>query len=111
MIFAESPTASGRWWAEVLGADLHLEVEGESEYAWIDLDGVEFGFHMADDNRNPRGGGSPVPYWAIDDVDAVRQRLLDAGCTRHRGPLQVDPQKKICQLVDPFGVVIGLDGP
>ena len=95
----------------MLGVALHREVDGDSVYAWLELDGgVEFGFHMADEKKNPPGG-SPVPYWAVEDVDTVSQRLLDAGCTHHRGPLQVDPGRKICQVVDPFGVVIGLEGP
>lgn len=34
-----------------------------------------------------------------------------AGRTRHRGPLQVDEQRQISQLTDPFGTIIGVDGP
>lgn len=53
-----------------------------------------------------------MPYWSVTEVDAVRQRLLDAGCTPHRGPLDVGDGtgRKIAQLVDPFGNVIGIDG-
>ncbi|MCX4637146.1 VOC family protein [Streptomyces sp. RPA4-5] len=110
MYFTPSPDEVGRWWSDALGAELHREEAGESVYTWLDVDGVEFGFHMADEKRNPHGG-STVTYWSVDDVDAVRQRLLDAGCTHHRGPLQVVPGRKICQVIDPFGIVIGLDGP
>lgn len=110
MCFTPSPDTAGQWWSEVLGVELHREVEGESVYTWLDVDGVEFGFHMADEQRNPLGG-STVPYWSVADVAAVRQHLLDAGCTHHRGPLQVVPGRTICQVVDPFGTVIGLDGP
>ncbi|MCQ4045783.1 VOC family protein [Streptantibioticus rubrisoli] len=111
MVFADDPEKSARWWADVLEAEeIHLEVENGRVYAWLDVDGVELGFHPADDARNPRGG-SPVVYWAVDDVDAVRQRLLDAGCTHHRGPIEAEPGRKICQLTDPFGTIIGIDGP
>lgn len=41
----------------------------------------------------------------------VRDRLPAAGCTHHRGPLRISPDRRICQVVDPFGRVIGLDGP
>lgn len=74
------------------------------------LGGVELGFHPADDTRNPRGG-SPVVYWAVESVDTTRTALLDRGCTHHRGPLDIDDGRRICQLVDPFGTVFGLDGP
>ncbi|WP_055530169.1 VOC family protein [Streptomyces graminilatus] len=108
MIFAEDPEKSARWWGGVLKTDVHLDVDGNSVYAWLDVAGVEFGFHPLDEQRNRRGH-SPVPYWAVDDV---RQRLLDAGCTHHRGPLDVGDGtgRKIAQLTDPFGNVIGIDG-
>lgn len=41
----------------------------------------------------------------------MRQRLLDAGCTPLRGPMNVDGDRWICQVTDPFGAVHGLDGP
>lgn len=112
MIFAEDPEKSARWWGGVLQSEVHLDVDGDAVYAWLDVAGVEFGFHPLDEKRNRRGA-SPVPYWAVDDVDAVRRQLLDAGCTHHRGPLDVGDGtgRKIAQLVDPFGNVIGLDGP
>ena len=110
MVFALNPEKSARWWATILGAQLHLDVNGDSVYAWFDLHGVEYGFHPADDDRNPRGG-SPVVYWAVDDLTAARDHLLAAGCTHHRGPLRIDEQRQICQLTDPFGTIIGLDGP
>ncbi len=110
MIFAEDPEKSARWWAGVLGKEVHLDIDGKSVYAWIDMDGLELGFHMSDEKNNPRGG-SPVVYWSVDDLDSTRQRLLDAGFAHHRGPLQVELGRKICQLTDPFGTVIGLEGP
>ncbi|MFJ4503257.1 VOC family protein [Streptomyces sp. NPDC088864] len=113
MVFAEDPEASARWWAGVLEAEVHVDVDERSGavYAWIDVAGVEFGFHPLDEERNKRGG-SPVPYWAVDEIDAVRRRLLDAGCAHHRGPLDVGDGtgRRIAQLTDPFGNVIGIDG-
>ncbi|MCK9902582.1 glyoxalase [Parafrankia colletiae] len=110
MTFADDPEKSARWWAGVLNAPVHLEVDGDSVYAWLNVSGVELGFHQADDDRNPRGG-SPVVYWSVTDLDTVRGWLLDAGCRHHRGPLTVTEGRRICQLVDPFGTIIGLEGP
>ncbi|MGW7002631.1 VOC family protein [Streptomyces sp. NPDC054933] len=109
MVFADDPEKSARWWASVLDTEVHLEVDDGRVYAWLDVGGIELGFHPADETRNPRGG-SPVVYWAVDDVDMVRTRLLDAGCTHHRGPIEAEPGRKICQLTDPFGTIFGLDG-
>lgn len=108
MFFADDPETCGRWWAERLTGGAAVQVDGA--FCWFDLDGVEVAFHHADPDRNPRGG-SPVVYWTATDVLAQREEFLDAGCTQHRGPLDVAPGRRICQLVDPFGNVFGLDGP
>ncbi|WP_329521563.1 VOC family protein [Spirillospora sp. NBC_01491] len=110
MTFAVDPEASARWWGEVLNVPVNLDVDGDSVYAWVMVAGVEYGWHQADDERNPRGR-SPVVYWAVDDLDAARKHLLDAGAVHHRGPLQVAPSRRICQLIDPFGTCVGLEGP
>ena len=109
MFFAPRPEQSCRWWAQHLGgsAEVHVEPGG---FCWFGAGGVEVGFHPADPIRNPVGG-SPVIYWAVEDVGATRAGLLAAGCTAHRGPLTVSGDRRICQLVDPFGNVFGLDGP
>ncbi|MFG2564686.1 VOC family protein [Streptomyces sp. NPDC048567] len=113
MIFTADPDTAASWWGKVLDAEVHRDVNENNGdvYAWLDIAGIEFGFHPLDEKHNKRGG-SPVPYWSVDDVDAARQRLLDAGCTHHRGPLDVGDGtgRRIAQLQDPFGNVIGLDG-
>ncbi|MBA3489622.1 MAG: glyoxalase [Longispora sp.] len=109
MVFADDPEKSARWWAKVLKTTVNIESDSDVVYAWLDVAGVEFGFHPADDERNSRGG-SPVPYWAVGDVDAARHRLLNAGCIHHRGPLDIGGGRKIAQVADPFGTIIGLDG-
>ncbi|MDI3390034.1 VOC family protein [Streptomyces sp. B-S-A8] len=114
MIFAEDPEKTARWWGNVLDTAVHTDVNKDNGdvYAWLDIaGGIEFGFHPLDEKRNKRGA-SPVPYWQVTDVEAARQRLLDAGCTHHRGPHDVGDGtgRKIAQLTDPFGNVIGIDG-
>lgn len=56
-------------------------------------------------------GGSPVAYWSVQRLSRTRDELICAGATPHRGPLVVDDGRTICQLRDPFGNVLGLDGP
>jgi hypothetical protein len=36
--------------------------------------------------------------------------MLRAGCESWRGPLRLSPERRICQLRDPFGNIFGLDG-
>jgi predicted enzyme related to lactoylglutathione lyase len=108
MFFADDTAAQCRWWAENLGNQAEPHVE-EGVFWWFDLNGVEVCFHPADADKNPVGG-SPVVYWSVEDLESKRDKLLGAGCKPHRGPLQVDAHRRICQLVDPFGNVFGLDG-
>nr|WP_202533834.1 glyoxalase/bleomycin resistance/dioxygenase family protein [Streptomyces sp. SID4923] len=70
MIFTPDPGAAADWWGRVLDAEVRRDVnEANGDvYAGLDAAGVEFGFHPLDEKRN---------------------RLLEAGCTHHRGPLDV----------------------
>ena len=107
MVFVTEPHEAAAWWSSVTG----IPARQSGEFAWLGLaDGLELGFHPVDDARNPRGG-SPVVYWAVSDLLAARDALLRAGAEQHRGPLEVAPGRWICQVKDPFDVVVGLDGP
>ncbi|GAA2624437.1 VOC family protein [Streptomyces spororaveus] len=110
MVFVDDPEAAARWWGDIFEAEVKLDINGTAVYAWIDHDGLEFGFHQASPKANAHGR-STVPYWSVEDLETERKRLLEAGCTHHRGPLDVEPGRRICQLIDPFGTVFGLDGP
>jgi hypothetical protein len=48
MVFAADPVASARWWAGQLDVEVHVD----SLFAWIEVCGVELGFHPADDQRS-----------------------------------------------------------
>jgi len=107
MVFSDDPAGSCRWWANLLGLEMHTE----DGFCWVDTPaGIELGFHPSDDGRNPFGS-STVPYWRVPDLDAALARLEAAGARRHRGPIRVDPTRRIAQVTDPFGVVMGIDGP
>lgn len=109
MYFAADPATWCSWWVEHIGAgaEVHLEDGG---FAWFELAGAEIGFHPSDDERNPVGS-SPAVYYSVESLDARREALLASGCTDHRGPLDVEPGRRVCQLVYPFGTIFGLDGP
>jgi predicted enzyme related to lactoylglutathione lyase len=107
MLFVDEPEHAARWWAAQLG---HGATAVDHDGLWTyERDGVEVAFHLADEAANPHGA-STVVYWAVADVEHERDRLLRAGCRAHRGPLRIGPQRQICQLIDPFGNVLGLDG-
>ncbi|WP_434593397.1 VOC family protein [Streptomyces sp. A5-4] len=111
MVFADAPEISARWWGQVLDAPVKTDVSNTGAvYAWVQAGSIELGFHPADTERNAPGG-SPVVYWGVDDLDQARDHLLGAGCDHHRGPLLIEPGRRIAQLRDPFGTIIGIEGP
>ncbi len=106
MLFVDDPEAVGRWWATITGSEL----ENDSGFWWFTLGGtgVEIGFHPADDEMNPLGR-STVPYFQITDLESALSVVNDHGGRRHRGPLEIDPGRRIAQVADPFGNIVGLD--
>jgi predicted enzyme related to lactoylglutathione lyase len=64
----------------------------------------------ADQSKNP-SGASTVAYWSVHDLERSRDAFIEAGREPLRGPYEVSPTRRICQLVDPFGTVFGLDVP
>jgi predicted enzyme related to lactoylglutathione lyase len=108
MFFCEEPNEVAHWWAELLSVPTEM-VNDENGFCWFIASGTEYGFHPADDQRNPRGG-TPVVYLASSDLEASMDRAMLLGATKHRGPLVLSPERVIAQLVDPFGNVFGIDG-
>lgn len=108
MIFSADPAGSCAWWGRLLGLPVQTSDGG---FAWLDLPtGVEIGFHPAEPDENP-AGASTVPYWSVPDLDDAVRVVVAAGGRHLRGPLSVAPGRRIAQVVDPFGAVVGLDGP
>jgi predicted enzyme related to lactoylglutathione lyase len=113
VVFVDEPAAAARFWAELLEAPHRLADGG----ALVELESLELFFHPVDDERavsgelkNPRGA-STVVYFAVDDFEVARVRLLAAGCEPWRGPIAIEDGRRICQMRDPYGTVWGLDGP
>jgi predicted enzyme related to lactoylglutathione lyase len=74
-------------------------------YVGYDAEGFEVALAPSSD-----GGSGPVVYADVEDLDAVRERLLAAGATEPSAPRQVAPGVRVCVLEDPDGNPIGLRG-
>lgn len=107
MVFAERPAAVAQWYCAALGLGGTELMPGGAAIVLAGV--VELVFHPADEIKNPQGA-STVVYWQSDDFSADLTRLIGLGARVHRGPLVVSDTRSICQLVDPWGNVFGLDG-
>ena len=76
----------------------------ESYYVGYNVDGFEIGLNPANDSDGP------VVNLDVDDLEAARQALLDAGAIEKSAPRQVAPGVRICVLADKDGNPIGLRG-
>ena len=76
----------------------------ESYYVGYNVNGFEVAL-------NPGGaGGGPVAFVDVDDLDATRATLLEAGATERDAPRQVAPDARVCVLLDAESNPIGLRG-
>ncbi len=83
----------------VLGVDPYIE---GAYYTGFRSDGLEIGL-------DPNGTSSgPIAYWAVDDIKASLQRLIDAGGEVVQGVRKVGPNRHVAAVKDAKGSTIGL---
>jgi predicted enzyme related to lactoylglutathione lyase len=76
----------------------------ESYYVGYNVNGFEIGL-------NPTGGGGgPVAFADVEDLDATRETLLATGASERDAPRQVAPGVRVCVLTDADGNPFGLRG-
>ncbi|PJI84739.1 VOC family protein [Luteimicrobium subarcticum] len=73
-------------------------------YVGFDAGGFEVSLAPGDTS------GGPVAYADVDDLEAARQALLDAGATERTPPQPIGPEARVCVLDDADGNAIGLRG-
>ena len=58
---------------------------------------------------DPHGSSSgPIAYWAVEDIRASLQQLLDAGAELVQAVRSVSPGRQIAQVRDAGGSTVGL---
>jgi predicted enzyme related to lactoylglutathione lyase len=73
-------------------------------YVGYNVDGFEVALAPGD------VAGGPVAYTDVDDLDATRATLIEAGATERDAPRQVAPEARVCVLTDADGNPFGLRG-
>jgi predicted enzyme related to lactoylglutathione lyase len=94
------------WYSTVLGT---LPAEDLADFVRFDIQGFNLCLHRTDE-KSPLSTGGEVAYWEVDDFDLAVRHILAHGGTLHRGPICAIDDLWICQIRDPFGNVIGLEG-
>ncbi|MCU1538733.1 MAG: glyoxalase [Humibacillus sp.] len=86
----------------LLGAEPYVD---ESYYVGYRVDGQEIGL---DPNGHRSGLTGPVPFWAVDDIEASCAALTAAGVSVTQAPREVGGGRRTAVVTDPDGNQIGL---
>ncbi|WP_051570831.1 VOC family protein [Cryptosporangium arvum] len=102
--FVPDLEAATAWYTARLGGPPVLKAP---QLARFDLGGSRLTVHSIDE-FNDAGPGGCVAYWDVVDVDAVTADWVRHGAVAHRGPKTIMTGERLCQLLDPFGNLIGI---
>ena len=110
--FSDDVAAAVAWYSEVLGAKPYFArpVDGPPAYVEFRIGDYQHELGILDSRfaaPGPRGGGA-VTYWAVDDVQAAYDRLLELGATSHDAPTERGPGFVTASVTDPFGNILGV---
>jgi predicted enzyme related to lactoylglutathione lyase len=103
--FVTDLPAAVAWYSALLGSppvDIHPQL------SVFDVNGTSLTLHVQDEFNRSSGTAGPVAYWDVADVDAVVAWCLTRGGVAHRGPKTVFGGQRLCQVLDPFGNLLGL---
>lgn len=102
--FVPDLAAAIAWYTDRLGIAPSLTAR---QLARFDLGGSRLTVHTIDDFNNGGPGGC-VAYWDVTDVDSLTEDWVAHGAVAHRGPKTIMTGERLCQLLDPFGNLVGI---
>ena len=106
--FSDDLAAAVDWYRTLLGTE---PVDVHEQLAAFDVSGTRLTVHVTDTYNRPAGTAGALSYWDVADVDAVVANCVDRGGVVHRGPKSVFTGERLCQVLDPFGNLIGFRQP
>jgi predicted enzyme related to lactoylglutathione lyase len=92
------------WYGQLLGS---APVEVQPQLAMFQVGSARLTVHVADDFNASAGLLGAVTYWDVALVDEVVASCVARGGVIHRGPKTIFTGDRLCQVLDPFGNLIG----
>ena len=107
--YAADLAAAKKWYTELLDIEPYFQVPGYIEFRLGDYQ-HELGVI---DSRYAPAGSAPgsagaVVYWHVDDVRAMREKLLSLGTREYQAPTDRGEGFVTASVVDPFGNILGI---
>ncbi len=102
-IEVEDLQAAKDFFSRALGVEPYFD---QPFYVGFDLNGSELGLSPRDGQDGSGPGG--VSYWRVDDIQAVRDRLIREGATEHQPVQDVGGGVQVAVIATPQGCLLGL---
>ena len=111
--FAADVPAAVAWYSEVLGTEPYFAREAGGRPAYVEFRIGDYSHELGILDRRyigptPERQGGTVAYWAVDDVQASYDRLLELGATPNQPVTEQGPGFVTASVTDPFGNVLGV---
>lgn len=113
-VFADDVAAAAAWYAEFFGVEPYFArpLDGPPSYVEFRIGDYQAEFGIVDSRFSPHGKSDKpagaLTYWAVDDVQATFDRLLELGATVHDKVVERGPGFVTASVVDPFGNILGV---
>ena len=95
--------AAREWYIKATGIQPYFD---EPFYVGFDINGFELGLDPG--NPNVAAGNHTLSYWAVDNIDAVSDKLISLGGTVVQPKTNVGGDMYVATVEDPFGNHIGI---
>lgn len=110
---ADDVGAAAAWYAAVLGVEPYFRKDFGGELAYVEFRIGDYSHELGILDRRyigptPDNQGGTVAYWAVDDVQAAYDRLVEHGATPHQPVTEQGPGFVTASVIDPFGNPLGV---
>ena len=110
---ADDVAAAADWYAGVLGVEPYFRKDFNDALAYVEFRIGDYSHELGILDRRyigptPERQGGTVAYWAVDDVQASYDRLLELGATPNQPVTEQGPGFVTASVIDPFGNPLGV---
>ena len=110
---ADDVAAAADWYASVVGVEPYFRKDFNDALAYVEFRIGDYSHELGILDRRyigptPERQGGTVAYWAVDDVQASYDRLLELGATPNQPVTEQGPGFVTASVTDPFGNVLGV---
>jgi predicted enzyme related to lactoylglutathione lyase len=106
MIHVPDPQAALAWYGTAFPAARPADLD---KVEALQLGELLIEFVPADEKVSAGCAGSVI-YWRCNDLEKTRDTFITLGARLYRGPMDIENGQRMCQVLDPWGNIIGLRG-